>query len=557
MIARWKNGGFVRDNLQGGAIMKARVSRILMTAVIMFILAMPVFAGGGTEATTGAVPFNKTGLPIVSKPYTLKVVSVQENETPTDPNKLDLIQQLEKKTGVHIEWIVFNANAQDVGQRIQLLLASNDLPDIFRNGIDAQPAYEYGTQGLLIPLEKLIDAYAPNILANFKTTPVYRTNCIAPDGHIYGLGKLPPLGADTMTMLYINQTWLDKLSLKVPETTDDFYAVLKAFKDKDPNGNGKADEIPFSSVFYTRNYWSSDIPLIGMFGMPGNPGVQFFLKDKNGRPQYWFATEAFKKFATYMHKLYAEGLLDQEIYTQERSNLVAKGNQTPTILGVTASWFPSLGVGTANASQYSTMKVPKGSADGGYYPWLSHRLADGGIAFQITKACKSPGIAMRWINEFYEPTLNIQLNEGPIGTILKKIDDKNFTRFPFPEGQTEASWKNSLSFGGSSTFTWRDTFNLVGVPDNDRKVADRAKYYQPYFPPADSIWPLFMLSTADSELVQPLTDIQQLADRKWADWVMKGGVETEWDGFLKSLNDIGLPKVLDVYYNAKVKTLGK
>ena len=155
-----------------------------------------------------------------------------------------------------------------------------------------------------------------------------------------------------------------------------------------------------------------------------------------------------------------------------------------------------------------------------------------------------------------EPTFNIQANEGPIGTILKKIDDKSFTRFPFPEGQNEASWKNSLSLGGSSTFTWRDTFSLVGVPDNDRKVADRAKYYQPFFPPAASIWPKFMLSTADSELVAPMVDILTLCDRKWAEWVMKGGVDAEWDGFLKTLNDMGLPKMLDVYYKAKVKTLG-
>ena len=45
------------------------------------------------------------------------------------------------------------------------------------------------------------------------------------------------------------QDWLDKLGLPIPETTDDLYNTLKAFKTQDPNGNGLNDEIPFSFIF--------------------------------------------------------------------------------------------------------------------------------------------------------------------------------------------------------------------------------------------------------------------------------------------------------------------
>ncbi len=47
---------------------------------------------------------------------------------------------------------------------------------------------------------------------------------------------------------WIYQPWLDKLGLKIPTTTDELEQVLLAFKDKDPNGNGKADEIPWSAA---------------------------------------------------------------------------------------------------------------------------------------------------------------------------------------------------------------------------------------------------------------------------------------------------------------------
>ena len=43
---------------------------------------------------------------------------------------------------------------------------------------------------------------------------------------------------------WIRQDWLDKLGLAVPTTVDELHDVLLAFKNNDPNGNGKADEIP-------------------------------------------------------------------------------------------------------------------------------------------------------------------------------------------------------------------------------------------------------------------------------------------------------------------------
>jgi putative aldouronate transport system substrate-binding protein len=46
------------------------------------------------------------------------------------------------------------------------------------------------------------------------------------------------------TETYINSDWLQKLNLQKPTTVEELYDVLVAFRDKDPNGNGKKDEIP-------------------------------------------------------------------------------------------------------------------------------------------------------------------------------------------------------------------------------------------------------------------------------------------------------------------------
>ncbi len=75
----------------------------------------------------------------------------------------------------------------------------------------------------------------------------YKDLITAPDGNIYALPQVNECyHCMYQQRMWIYKPWLDKLGLKMPTTTDEFYEVLKAFKTKDPNGNGKADEIPLS-----------------------------------------------------------------------------------------------------------------------------------------------------------------------------------------------------------------------------------------------------------------------------------------------------------------------
>lgn len=36
--------------------------------------------------------------------------------------------------------------------------------------------------------------------------------------------------------------WLDRLGLPMPDDIDQFHETMRAFKERDPNGNGEADE---------------------------------------------------------------------------------------------------------------------------------------------------------------------------------------------------------------------------------------------------------------------------------------------------------------------------
>ena len=83
--------------------------------------------------------------------------------------------------------------------------------------------------------------------------PDIRKGLTMPDGNIYSLPSFydPALSMLIGTPIWINQEWLDQLGMKEPQTTEEFYAYLKAVKETDLNGNGKHDEIPFASAGIT------------------------------------------------------------------------------------------------------------------------------------------------------------------------------------------------------------------------------------------------------------------------------------------------------------------
>jgi len=232
--------------------------------------------------------FNATGLPIVSKPTTLKVFFDVYPEQNVPFNDMPVVKMLEKQTGVHIEWIT--APTAERTSKINLLFAANDLPDIFLTGMTVPQAFAYSDEKTVIPLDDLVNKYAPTIKSFLKDIPGLKETVTSPDGKMYTLFSLAnAYHQDLGNMVYVNKTWLAKVGMKVPTTTEEFYQVLKAFKGKDLNGNGIDDEIPLGLLFYKKNANWSDLnfrwptSLLWKKGkLSGNPVCQVSARPWNG-----------------------------------------------------------------------------------------------------------------------------------------------------------------------------------------------------------------------------------------------------------------------------------
>jgi len=294
---------------------KRSVSALALSALLT---ASSVVAGCSSDSPASGNPGNpsaeagtgsSTGTSSTDKPLTVNgwadFIPAAGSSGVTSYNDQIVWKEIAKRTNVTVKWETTAApGSEDYKAQLGLIMASGKLPDLIGH-IDPVLADQYGRQGALQPLEDLIKSNAPNLQKLLDSNPAVKGQITAPDGHIY---FFPRLLLDPRTQTFagfmLRGDWLEKVGMKAPDTTDELYQVLKAFKEKDPNGNGKADEIPFTD---------NPNPIIWAFGVGSrgpNSTDDFFIED--GKIKYGPTDPRYKDALQYLNKLYSEGLLDPE-----------------------------------------------------------------------------------------------------------------------------------------------------------------------------------------------------------------------------------------------------
>ena len=272
--------------------------------------------GSKNEASSPDYELKNVQFPLKEK-VNLKFMTASSPLAPADPNDKLIFQRLEKATGVHIDWTNYQS---DFGEKRNLDIASGDLPDAIHNdGASDVELMTWAKQGVIVPVEDLIDEHMPNLKKILDENPEYRSMITAPDGHIYSFPWIEELGEGKESIhtvndiAWINKEWLNKLGLEMPQTTDDLIKVLEAFKTKDPNGNGKADEIPMS--FVNGNGGEDFKILFGAFGVGDND--DHLVVNNDGTVDFTADNEDYKEGVQFMRTLQEKGLIDPEAFEQD------------------------------------------------------------------------------------------------------------------------------------------------------------------------------------------------------------------------------------------------
>ncbi|GGI66550.1 ABC transporter substrate-binding protein [Enterococcus alcedinis] len=523
--------------------MKTR-SKLLPIVLCSVFLLGACGSKGDKSASSPDYELEGISFPLEEK-VTLKMISQNGPLAPKDPNEKLIFQRLEEELNVHIDWTNYNA---DFAEKRNLDIASGDLPDaIFNAAAGDYDLLNWAESGVIIPLEELIDQYMPNLQKVFAERPEYRTLSTAPDGHIYSLPWIEELGAGKESihtvndMAWINVDWLEALNLEMPTTTEELITVLEAFKTQDPNGNGEADEIPFSFI---NNGGNEDLKLLfGAFGEGDND--DHLVVDDAGKVQFTADKEGYKEAIKYFNQMYDKGLIDIEAFEQDWNTYVAKGKEHR--YGVYFTWDKA-NISGMNES-YDVLPVLAGP-DGRKHITRTNGMGFSRDRFVITSANKNLELTARWIDKMYEPLQSVQNNWGTYG------DTEQANIFELKDGSLqhldlagEAPGELRQKTEASGPLAILDSYygTVTTMPDDAKWRLDLMhEYYVPYVNNENNYPRVFLEKEQTDRLSKIETDMWDYTYRKRAEWITNGKIDAEWDEYLAELDRVGLEEWLEI-----------
>lgn len=335
-------------------------SIVLILAVLISACGAPQdpSASSGSEAAPveSAVAVAPAGeFPIVAEPITIRAFLCPTSMV-RDYKDNEFTRWVEELTNITLEFdIPPMAEAQ---QKLNLMLASGDLPEVIIGcNIRLDQMQILAEQGLVLALDEYIDEYSTEFIKVYSEYPQVQDLITLLDGKVYGLPHVNDCYHCSMSQkMWVYKPWLDALGLDLPTTTDEFYEMLKAFKEQDPNGNGIADEIPLSGTREVNGGWRSPIDSFIMNSFVYNDrvtsngagtGAGGHLMLEDGVVKVSFTEPGWQEGLRYLNKLYSEGLIDPQAFTNDSNQIRQLGeNPDVPILGaVGAGWY---GVFTQN-----------------------------------------------------------------------------------------------------------------------------------------------------------------------------------------------------------------
>ena len=533
--------------------MKKRIVALLLATSMV----VTCFAGCGKNNTEDEKlvtheSFNETGYPVVDEEITLTVLCPVATSRAGGLNENEAILKFEEITGVNLEFT--EVASSEWGEELGLTLASGELPDIILGDMGSTDLADSIRAGNIIDLKPYIEAYGDNIKALMGKVEGMKESMTLPSGEIASLpymNMMTESGKCPQSMLYVYQPWMDKLGLKTPTTAQEFYDVLVAFKTKDPNGNGKADEIPFLPRNLDNFY-----ELFGLFGIVVQKGNYFQAIDDE--IIFTPSTKNFKDGLTYLRKLYEEGLVNKDVITDGNSETLAKGSGDVAVAGATLSAAAFATVGEERQNDMTLVEYI--AADGYDMKWLNRKVVNSG-RFMITKDCKYPEIALRvWDYLFSEE-----------GSALYWMGDEN----NYTWNADHSAWTWNLAEGQTveelrGTKTLQTTYAMAGGFCSDWFKQDagsetKANYdrvtlgtkYADYLGSAIPHGLQYEKEAAEERSIY-LTDLNTYVNSALAQFITgKLDIEKDWDSFIEQCNAMKVDEVIRITQEAYDAYIGK
>lgn len=509
--------------------------------------------------------FNAEGYPICDEPITIKVSG--QNQGTEGWNNTEMVAEIEKQFGIVMDCSELQKEAWET--QFTLMIASDEVPDLILNpNRDLPEINKYGLEGYFLPLNEYLD-YMPNFKAFLEKYPDYKAFLTCDDGNIYGLTAFNENPVTRLSRSFINRTWLENVNMEYPTNVDELYEVFKAFKEQDANGNGdKDDEIPLSGDLTTL------VPFLHAYGIFSDDVTYSPILDSDGKVMFGQATDNFKAFLQYMHKLYEEGLYDVDALIQASSEFDAKCREERVGAYTTgAAPFVHAGQGLEYDINWE------------YLAWLTSDYNDvnaavynsgisGNVKIVVSADTEYPEAVCRLIDYFYSDQGSITASRGfeniscemvendidPTQKEVRMIEDfgdayssaeeyrykkaiinEGFnvrkiyygTVFQIMESMSDEQLAEGVKEG--LIFTWSDSMEI-----GRRKLT-----------PVDVFPKLTYTSEENDRLSTLKTDITMYVVQACGQFIIgELDIEKEWDNYISTLKSIGMDELISIEQSA-------
>jgi len=524
---------------------------LFVSLLLIFVLAACSDKGAasdGNKESADSTDVNKTDMPIVDDEIDMTIFANKpaQNED-NDWNDILIWNHYRDLTNINADWNLVNPDALD--EKRNLALGSGELPDaFFLAQLTNSDLLKYGDQGMFIPLNDLIDEYAPNLTALMDEDPSIRKAITFPDGNIYSMPAL--IEEDFLSLRlsarpWINEEWLDELDMDIPETTGDFYDYLTAVKELDPVGDGKT--VPYGGTDITELVqW-----LAGSFGVmnhgPSNTNMDADPEDSS-KVRFYATTDEYKQLLEYIHKLYDEGLIEQSIFSIEWGQFLA--NAADNLYASMIFYDPIELFGDDIGSQYNSVAALEGPEGHKDYNKLSSSVWDNDN-FVVTSENENPAAAVRWMDHFYSEEGAKLYYMGVEGETYEEEDGEMVYKDHILNPEGDMTFEQALA----KELTWLGSINGIIKADyfqggeSAPQSMEAAEKIDPFVP--DEIWPRFTFTAEENRTLESTgADIDKYVE-EMRDKLISGDADfSEWDDYVETIEKMGLDELLEVYQDA-------
>ncbi len=456
----------------------------------------------------------------------------------------EFAKELQKRTGVKVKFLHPAVGQAD--EAFNLMLASGDFPDIVEYtwfGVPGGVASAYNNR-FIIKLNPIMDKYAPNLKQYLKTHPQYAKMVMDDDSNHY---VFPFIRGDESLIgtkgPLVRKDWLDELGLKVPETIDEWYTVLKAFKEK------KGAPLPLSL----------EVSTLSLCFAGGFDNFDSFYVE-NGKVKNGLTEPNRKLFLETMRQWYAEGLLDNNFAAAARKNIDANflSDKTGATYGQGGSVLGRyLEAMKTRNPKFNMVAAPFPSPKKGQVARFAKRSLPAGEPGNqgnaaITTKCKNVELAARFLDYGYSPEGNMFYNFGTEGVSYQMI--KGYPTY------TEMIMHDPENLSNTQVMSKYMRGHTNGPFVQDKRYLEQ--YYEyPQQKQAMQIWknndfsnyrmpPVTPTAAEGQELARIMNEISTYSDEMTLKFIM--GVEPidRFPQYVAQINKLGMPRALAIYQSA-------